>query len=287
MSTEPVFHYKDNRQPPLSGVIELDGTPVNLTGSTVKLQMRAVGTVTPLKIDAAAVITDAVNGAVRYDFAALDVDTVDFYVAWWRVTLASGQFEDTPEFLFEVRAHAPVTNQYVSVEELKDALTLSGESYADADIARALAASSNVVDELCQTSFAQVTATRKFTPVGANYLRTGPLSAITALTNDAVAWTEGTNYFIDGGDTLRTLFGYTFSRAPQAVSISATFGVSPVPGEIKEAVQIIAVQVLRRVREAPFGILATAVDGPAIRLRGFDPQVDQLLLRWKVTPMIE
>lgn len=286
MTAEPIVHYLGNRQPPLSGVIELDGTPVNLTGATVKLQMRAVASST-FKIDSAAVVTDAPNGAVRYDFAALDVDTADFFVAWWRVTLASGQFEDSPEFLFEVRAHAPLANQYVSVEELKDALSLSGESYADADIARALAAASNVIDELCGTSFAQTTTTRKFTPVGAHYLRTGPISAITALGNDGTAWTEGTNYYIDGGDTLRTLYGYSFARAAQSVSVTASFGVSPVPSEIKEAVQIIAIQLLRRVREAPFGILATALDGPAIRIGRSDPHIEQLLLRWKVTPMIE
>jgi hypothetical protein len=286
MSTEPVVHFKDSRQPPLTGVIEVDGTPVNLTGDTVKLQMRPVGGST-LKIDSAAVVTDAPNGAVRYDFAALDVDTVDFYVAWWRVTLPSGQFEDTPEFLFEVRAHAPLAHQYLSVEELKDSISLSGDSYADQDIARALDAASAVVDELCGVSFVAFTGTRKYTPVSPSYIRTGPISTITALGNDATAWTQGTHYYIDGGDTLRTLFGYSFALGPQLVSVTATFGIAPPPAEIKEATLIVAVQMLRRAREAPFGVLATALDGPAIRLGRFDPQVDQLLSPWRVTPMIE
>lgn len=287
MSTEPIVHYKDSRQPPLTGVIEVDGTPVNLTGSTVKLQMREVDKSAPLVIDAAATITNAAAGAVRYDFAAVDIDTVGFFLAWWRVTLASGQFEDTPEFLFEVRAHAPVDHQYLSVEELKDSLSLSGESYADQDIARALEAASAVVDEMCGVSFVQFTGTRKYTPVSANYIRTGPISAITAVGNDTTAWTEGTHYYIDGGDTLRTLFGYSFALGPQLVSVTATFGISPPPAEIREATLIVAAQLIRRAREAPFGVLATALDGPAIRLGRFDPQVDQLLSPWRVTPMIE
>lgn len=286
MTDEPIVHYKDARQPPIRGVIELDGTPVNLTGNTVKFQMRAVGAQT-LKVDAAASIDSAPAGTVHYDFAAADVDTAGFYVAWWRVILPSGQYEDAPEFLFEVRAHSPLTNQYISVEELKDSLTLSGESYADPDIARAIEAASNVIDELCGGSFTPTIATRKFTPVSPNYIRTGPISSVTAVSNDGTAWTEGTNYFIDGGDTLRTLFGYSFILAPQVVSVTATFGVNPIPSEIKTATSIIATQVLRRVREAPFGVLATSLDGPAIRLGRSDPQVDQLLARWRVSPMIE
>jgi hypothetical protein len=286
MTAEAIVHFLNARQPPLTGVIEVDGAPVNLTGATVKLQMRAVGSAT-LKVDSAATITDAPNGAVRYDFAALDVDTAGYYVGWWRVTLASGQFEDAPEFLFEIRAHAPLTNQYVSVEELKDALSLSGDGYADQDIARALEAASNVVDEICGGSFTPMTGTRVFTPVSAKYLRVGPISTVTALSNDGNAWTSGTHFYIDGGDTLRTLFGYSFALAPQSISVTATFGTTPIPAEVKEATQIIATQLMRRAREAPFGILALALDGPAIRLGRSDPQIDQLLLRWKVSPMIE
>jgi BppU N-terminal domain len=281
---QPIVHYKDNRQPPLTGQILNDGIPVNLTGATVKLQMRAENSST-LKVDAAAVIDIAASGNVHYDWAALDVDTAGMYAAWWRVT-AGGQFEDTPEFPVEIRAHAPVA--YVGVEELKKSLSLTGESYADADIARALEAASNVVDELTGSGpFTLTTEARKFTPVSDVYLRVGPVSTITAFTQDSTTWVEGTDFYVDGGDTIRILNGKRFTRAPQAVTISASWGYATVPAEIKEAVQIIATQLLRRAREAPFGILATSLDGPAIRLGRFDPQVDALLIRYKVTPMIE
>lgn len=175
---------------------------------------------------------------------------------------------------------------YVTLAELKASLSLTGETYADADLTQALDAASNVVDELCGTG-PLFTGTRLFTPVSASYLRTGPISTITAVSNDGTAWASGTNYYIDGGDTLRTLFGYGFALGPNLVSVTATFGFSPVPAEVKQATSIIATQFVRRVREAPFGVLATALDGPAIRLGRSDPQVDLLLARYKVTPMIE
>lgn len=278
---EPIVHYKDNRQPPLTGQILTDGLPVNLTGATVKLQMRAVNSST-LKVDAAATIDTPASGLVHYDWAALDVDTAGYYVAWWRVT-SGGTYEDTPEFLVEVRAHAPVANQYVSVEEMKDTLSLGGESFADQDIARALEAASNVVDEMVSVSFALTAAgTRKYTPVSDVYLYTGPISNITALTVDGTAWVSGTDYYIDGGDTIRILAGKRFTRAPQAVSITADYGYATAPAEVKAAVLIIATQLLRRAREAPFGVLATSLDGPAIRLGRSDPQVEALLSRYKV-----
>lgn len=284
---EVIVHYKDNRQPPLTGEILLDGAPANLTGATVKLQMRAVGSST-LKVDAAAVVDNAALGLVHYDWAALDVDTVGFYTYWWRVT-AGGQFEDTPEWLFEVRAHAPVANQYVSVEEMKDTLSLSGESFADQDIARALEAASNVVDDMTGSGPFTLSAatTRLFTPVSDVYLRVGRISNITAFTQEGTAWVQGTDYYIDGGDTIRILNGKRFTRSPQAVSITADWGYASAPPEIKEAVLIIAIQFLRRAREAPFGVLATSLDGPQIRIGRFDPQVDLLLAGYKVTPMIE
>jgi hypothetical protein len=283
---EVIVHYLNNRQPPLTGQILTDGVPVNLTGATVKLQMRAVNSAT-LKVDAAAVVDVAATGSVHYDWAAADVDTAGYYVAWWRVT-AGGTFEDTPEFLVEVRTHSPLTNQYISVEEMKDTLSLSGESFADQDIARAIEAASNVVDDMTGSGpFTSVTETRLFTPVSDSYLRVGPVSSITAVSANGTAWTQGTQFYVDGGDTLRVLGGYLFTRAPQAVSITATWGYASVPAEVKVAVSIMATQFLRRTREAPFGVLATSLDGPAIRLGRSDPQVDALLAKFKVTAMIE
>jgi hypothetical protein len=44
-------------------------------------------------------------GGVRYDWAAIDVDTSGEYLGWWEVTLASLKTQDTPEFEFVVLDH--------------------------------------------------------------------------------------------------------------------------------------------------------------------------------------
>lgn len=110
-------HFVGNRSPSLTDVIRVDGVPFPLTTSTVKLKMRSelAGT---LKIDAAAVVTDAPNGAVRYDWAALDVDTAGDYLAWWEVTLPSGKTQDTPEFSVAMIQHTGLGRALCELEEV-------------------------------------------------------------------------------------------------------------------------------------------------------------------------
>lgn len=282
-----VTHYVGSRQPPLYGAISTDfAGDVIPVGATVTFYMRAVGSST-LKVNGGAVTVDnAVTGDVHYNWAALDVDTAGFYVGWWRVTLSGGQFEETPEDLIWFQTHAPVTNQYVSVAELKETLSMGGETFADPDIQEAVTAASAVVDQMTGVTFTAVTETRYFTPTSADYIITGPISAITAVTQSG-STLAAADYYIDGGDTLRSKLAYGFTYGPQAVAITATYGYATCPAEVKAAVKIVATQILRRAREAPFGILATSLDGPAIRLGRFDPQVESLLAKYTISPMVE
>ena len=102
----PVRIFKDNTSPSLADTITVNGEAFDLTGATVKFRMRAVGSST-LKVDAAATVVTAVDGTVRYDWAAADVDTAGDYLGWWRVTLPSTKVQETAEFEVEVADHAP------------------------------------------------------------------------------------------------------------------------------------------------------------------------------------
>ena len=92
-----------NRLPAASDTITIDGSPVDLTGASVKFMMREESSST-LKVNASATVVSAVGGQVRYDWAAADVDTKGEYRAWFRVTL-SGKDQDTPEFTVNFLAH--------------------------------------------------------------------------------------------------------------------------------------------------------------------------------------
>lgn len=96
----------NNTSPSLSDTIQTEDGPTDITGASVKFQMREVESAT-LKVDSSAVITAATSGGVRYDWGSSDLNTQGEYRAWWRVTFSSGRVQDTPEFALIVDTHTP------------------------------------------------------------------------------------------------------------------------------------------------------------------------------------
>lgn len=81
--------------PSIFGTItNTDGTPFDLTGKTVRFQMRWLLD-NRFKVDAAAIITDADGGLVRYDLVAGDMDTVGDYQTRWQILNGDGSIEHT------------------------------------------------------------------------------------------------------------------------------------------------------------------------------------------------
>ena len=79
--------------PSISGSLtDSTGAPINLSAAltTVRFQMRLTAE-SRFAVDAAATITDAPNGNVRYDFVAGDLASAGDYVARWQITWADGQ----------------------------------------------------------------------------------------------------------------------------------------------------------------------------------------------------
>lgn len=293
-----LVHFTGNRSPSITDTITIDGTPVDLTGSSVKFQMRAVGSTT-LKVDAAATIVTPAAGTVRYDPAANDVNTAGFYTGWWHVTLPGGTLQDTPEFLVEIRDHAPVANEYISREELKEALSLAGQAFADQDLDRAIAAASRAIDTTTGRRFYPDPSdtTRKYIPMNTNYISIDDLSSFTSLTDSGGAsWTLNTDFFLEPINAIAEGQAYTGIRSinkpflwdashmlpgvpgpDPRISVTGKFGWAAPPAEIVQATQILATRLMRRGREAAFGVLGLGLDGAAVRIVNTDPDVMSLV----------
>jgi len=84
------FHLKQNdTKPSLSASLTQDGSVVDLTEATVKFHMGDV-------VDAAAVVSGALTGVVRYDWDAEDTETAGSFPAEFEVTFSDGTIETFP-----------------------------------------------------------------------------------------------------------------------------------------------------------------------------------------------
>ena len=85
--------------PAISGIVSRrDGTVVDLTGASAVFRMRLKNGETV--VDAPALITDAAAGAVEYQWAVGDTDTVGVYQADFRITLSTGKLLVLPVHSF-------------------------------------------------------------------------------------------------------------------------------------------------------------------------------------------
>lgn len=77
--------------PPLTATLSNpDGTVANLTGSTVKLNVRATRGGTLLIDHGTVTLLDAVNGRVSYTWLVADTVNAGTFFVEWEVTYASG-----------------------------------------------------------------------------------------------------------------------------------------------------------------------------------------------------
>lgn len=292
-----------NRSPSITEQLTYeDGTIVDLTNpsATVKFKMRAVGTST-LKVDANATITTAATGQVRYDWAALDVDTAAEYLCWWEVTItASGFTQDLNEALIEFYAHAPETNAYIELEELKSSKELTGKNYADLDIQKAILAASRGIDQVLGRRFypdGDADQVRYYTPTGPGRLWIDDLVTLTELATDAAGgttfadvWTVNQDFVLEPFQAAAAGHPYTSITVhpagskrlpcgyPRSVRVTGKFGWAAAPPQVKTLTAIIAARLVKRTREAPAGIIAFGIEGAVVRASAFASDPEYLFL---------
>lgn len=291
----PLVHFKDQRQPPIAGQILVDGLPPSTVlgagGEVVTFYMRNVLTNT-LKVSAGAVVVDSTTlWTIHYNPAAIDVDTSGWYVGWWRVTLAGGAYEDTPEFPIQIIDHAPVSAEYVSVEELKATRSI-GKNFSDPDVRDAVVTASRFIDGYCNRTFiaAGGSETRKFTAVAKDWITIDDAVTISAVTVNGTAIVLGTDY----SQPTPSGWPYTILRAltsanlfprgtRDAVAVTGTFGWPAVPPEVKVATKILAARLVPLMREG--ANIGLGFDGAAIPLGLVDGAVASLLQPYERTTL--
>ena len=262
-----ILVYKDRRAPSLTDTIKVNGAAFDLTGSTVKLRMRAE-TSSTLKVDTAAAVVSAAAGTVRYDWAAADVDTPGEYVAWWSVTLPSALVQDTDEFAVVVRDHAYTTGNLCSLSDVREGLELPATDRTRDELALTLiAAASKAIGQETQREFAPATAsaTRRLRVDGRIVdlapwdLRTAATVTLHPEASSPTVLASATEYVLE---PVSAVFGtYTRLRVGQAVSmssdtmrefgyalldISGAWGFAAIPTDVRQATVITVKSWLRR-----------------------------------------
>lgn len=304
---EHLVFFLGNLDPAITETITDDtGAAHNLTGQTVKFKMRPVGSVSATyTVDAAAVVVSAAAGTVRYDWVAADVTAIGatggLFLCWWEVTTtANSHKQDMAEAVIEWRAHsAGSPPSYVELEQLKSTSETTGFTFADQDGLLALAAASRACDKMTGRRFyldVDATQVRYYTANGTRRLIIDDLVTLTTLkvdrTGDGVyeeTWTVGTDFVLEplnaAADTrpyenilIRKNRGlYWPCEVEKGVEVTGKFGWLTVPSDIKTATTLIAARLVKRMREAPFGVVALGVDGTAVRIARTDPDVAMLL----------
>jgi hypothetical protein len=197
---------------------------------------------------------------------------------------------------------------YVQLEDLKATLELTGQAYADADIALAITAASRGIDNLANRRFyldADANQVRYYTADDCDFLRIDDLVELTSLTVSAAGdatygdtWVQNTDFVLGplnapaNGWPWSTISShpngsFAFNSYPRAVKITGRFGWPEVPYAVKEATVVLATKLMRRAREAPFGVVSFGLEmGGAMRIARTDPDVMFLVgpyIRGRVT----
>lgn len=302
--------------PPLARTLLDDtGAAVNIQGATVAFIMEPIRGGTAAYSGAAVNLqvgdgSDGSKGKVAFGQGANPwttgiTGTPGDYLARFRVTYSDGKTEYFPNegyLLVTITPAVPDTASglYLGVEELKKSVGMDPlVSKADQDVTRALAAACRAIDNYCRRRFTKTAAgtARTFGPlVGADWLELPDLLALDAAANavvfDAVnVPNDGISFYLERWPTepdapyvvMRRVSGglWPTTGLAQNVTLTGTWGWNTVPDPVVMAAQIIASRLVKRGREAPFGILPFGDQGEAMRITQADPDIRFLLDSYK------
>lgn len=185
---------------------------------------------------------------------------------------------------------------YVTTDALKATLSLTGETFADGDLEVAVSAASRNIDNLCSRTFAEgdCATSRVYSPEHADQVEIDDLCHLTALHTDPAgdgtfsdAWVLDQDFVLgpvnaqaDGRPWTTIIIrrsGRWLPVGSRTVRVTGQFGWPDIPDEIRLATTVLASKLLRRAREAPFGVITLGLEGGAVRVARTDPDVMALI----------
>ena len=202
-------------------------------------------------------------------------------------------------------------SQYVTEEELKKTLTMSGTTFADYDIPPAIAAASDALNELCgRRKFDADISTdtiRYYKPSNAEIIIIDDLVELTSLSTDQDSdgdhendWTIDEDVFLwplnaaEHGrpytqirlNSYRATTGFPHWSA-RGAKVEGKFGWPELPSFLNPAAKMLASRLIKRMREAPFGVVTVGLDvGSAIRIGRMDPDIMGLIEPYVREPVL-
>lgn len=245
-------------------------------------------------------ITEDTGGTYRVTLTA--PPTAGEYLIVWTDAAATLTAEE--ELVVAAGPAVGVGAQYVTSAELKQTLTLTGQTFADADVALAVEAASRGVDDACGRRFwldADANQVRYYDATDPWVCRIDDLVELTGVAVDSdgsgsydQAWTLGVDFTLTpvnaqaDGRPWELLNRHPNGRYilptswPQTVRVTGRFGWPAVPPGVKHATSILAARLLKRAREAPFGVAALGIDAGtgmmhSARVAARDPDLRFLL----------
>lgn len=181
---------------------------------------------------------------------------------------------------------------YITSDALKSSLSLTGETYADNDIAVAIAAASEEINEQCNQKFTldDGTTSRLYVPEGALV----DIDSVATVESVAIGYGDGTfptaltlytDYELKPLNATADSEPYTLIRLKRRhhghcrqVQVTGQFGWPQVPDLVISATSLLASRFVRRIREAPFGVIQMGLDGQPARIAQTDPDICSMLI---------
>lgn len=188
-----------------------------------------------------------------------------------------------------------VGDSYVDLEAFKQSVSIP-DNATDADCTMALTSASKAVEECAnrRTFWKDAAPTsRIYTAHAATRVTIHDTTTVTAVTVDGIALGSGdylpwpANAVVDNKPftRIRSPDGW-FTATLNGVVVTGTFGWPAVPVVVPQLVTIIASKLLKRTREAPWGVVSVGgLDGSAMRLAQTDPDL-KFLIKSVTRPLV-